>query len=522
MANKNIFKSTATAKFPVTDTVNEAGGAAYSMKSEAALAQLACTGTFNGTYYSTAETQLETIKKHLKKCSTEFIAKLAIYSRQEGFMKDAPALLLAEVFNRDVKLFEKIFTRVVDNGKMLRNFCQIVRSGELGRKSFGSAGKRAIQNWLVSKNATQLLNESVGNDPSLVDIIKMVHPKAVSDEQNAMFAYLLGKKYSEESLPEVAREFESFKKGMKDNRNFPEKVNFQLLTALDLSEGEWKKIAENMGWHATRMNLNTFDRHSVFSDERMVDLVANKLRNEKAILASKVFPYQLLVAYENSGSVPTRIRNALQDAMEVATRNVPSLKGKIYIAVDCSGSMTCPVTGTRKGATTKVNCNQVASLIAASFLRTGEDRVEVLRFDTQAQILSLNSRDSIMTNAQKIGTYGGGTDCAAPIRLLNSKGRKGDMIIVLSDNQSWYQSNIAGERSTMMDAWRAFKKQNQDAKLVCVDLAPYTTIQVPTSKNVLNVGGWSDEVFEVIDAFNSGTDRDTEFWTNKIKSSVNL
>ena len=50
-------------------------------------------------------------------------------------MKDMPALLCAILAVRDVKLLEAIFPRVIDNGKMLRTFVQILRSGVVGRKS---------------------------------------------------------------------------------------------------------------------------------------------------------------------------------------------------------------------------------------------------------------------------------------------------------------------------------------------------------------------------------------------------
>ena len=70
-----------------------------------------------------------------------------------------------------------MFGRVVDNGKMLRNFVQIVRSGATGRKSLGSRPKKLVQHWLLSASEAQLLQAAVGNSPSLADVVKMVHPK---------------------------------------------------------------------------------------------------------------------------------------------------------------------------------------------------------------------------------------------------------------------------------------------------------------------------------------------------------
>ena len=41
-------------------------------------------------------------------------------------------------------------------------------------------------------------------------------------------------------------------------------------------------------------------------------------------------------------------------------------------------------------------------------------------------------------------------------------------------------------------------------KSICIDLQPYQTTQAPERSDILNVGGFSDAVFEVINAFLSG------------------
>lgn len=54
MANKSLFASLKS-RFVLADTRNEAGGPAYSLEPKHALAQLAATGCFNGTYYAAAD-----------------------------------------------------------------------------------------------------------------------------------------------------------------------------------------------------------------------------------------------------------------------------------------------------------------------------------------------------------------------------------------------------------------------------------------------------------------------------------
>ena len=53
----------------------------------------------------------------------------------------------------------------------------------------------------------------------------------------------------------------------------------------------------------------------------------------------------------------------------------------------------------------------------------------------------------------------------------------------------------------MMSEWRQLKARNRDAKLVLIDLQPYATTQAPEAEDVLNVGGFSDAVFELVAAF---------------------
>jgi hypothetical protein len=118
------------------------------MTAEQQLAQLAVTGTLNHTFYAEAQHQLEDMLAAAQMVEPEFLAKTAIYARQRGFMKDAPALLLAWLSMLQTPHFGLAFDRVVDNGKMLRTFVQIMRSGATGRKSLGTRPKRMIRHWL--------------------------------------------------------------------------------------------------------------------------------------------------------------------------------------------------------------------------------------------------------------------------------------------------------------------------------------------------------------------------------------
>src|SRR5579885_1378836 len=220
MSNKKLFsnsskKSTVSKKVTLpANTVNEAGGIAYKLSDKAALAQYAMTGTFNGTYYASDTDQLKRTLELANKADPQFVAKLAVYARQKGLMKDMPAVLAAVIAGKDSDLLGKIFDRVIDNPKMLRNFVQVIRSGATGRKSLGTRPKRLIQNYLESLTDEQLFKADIGNDPSLQDIIKLVHPKPTNKKRSALYGYLLDKEYNKRDLCQLAKDFENFKKDL--------------------------------------------------------------------------------------------------------------------------------------------------------------------------------------------------------------------------------------------------------------------------------------------------------------------
>ena len=283
MANKSIF-SAVSRMLPKADTLNRAGAPAFAYDASHALAQIAMTGTFNAGFYGGGETQLQDLLKAANEVDAEFLALTAVYARRNGRMKDTPAVLLAILSVRDTVLFHRVFDRVVDNGKMLRNFVQIMRSGGVGRTSLGTAAKRRVQDWLINASDWQLLNAAIGNQPSLADVIKMVHPKADTPERNAFFAWIMGKPCDFAKLPKAVQEYMM----LKDTGHgvLPD-VPFQMLTALPLDAKRWAKIAERGSWQMLRKNLNTFARHGVFKMTRSTKLIADRLANATEIRKAK-------------------------------------------------------------------------------------------------------------------------------------------------------------------------------------------------------------------------------------------
>ncbi len=432
-----------------------------------------------------------------------------------------PALLCAVLSIKDRTLLAQVFPRVIDNAKMLRNFVQIMRSGAVGRKSLGTAPKRLVREWLDARDPVSLFKANVGQDPSLADIVKMVHPRPKDANHAALFGYFIDRSRAVDALPDIVRELEAFKRG--ESKEVPD-VPFQMLTAMELGTAEWTAIARRAPWQMTRMNLNTFARHGVFEQPGMAELITERLRDPLKIAKAHVFPYQLMVAYSMAVAnkhIPLVVTNALQDAMEIATKNVPEFAGKVYVFPDVSGSMHSPVTGYRPGSTSTVRCVDVAALVAATVLRKNS-QAEVIPFESNVVHVRLNPRDSVMTNAEKLAKLPcGGTNCSAPLEFLNRQNAKGDLVIYVSDNESWvdapHYGRFGGSATATMQEWSKFRNRNPGARMVCIDIQPYGTVQAKERRDILNIGGFSDQVFELIAEFANGN-LNADHWIGVIEN----
>ena len=203
--------------------------------------------------------------------------------------------------------------------------------------------------------------------------------------REALYGYLIGKNIDDDKFPALPRAFEAGKRGKGDLPDVP----FEMLTPLPplpLSATHWKELA------------------------RRVDK-----------------------------GVPREIVDAVKQALEYSVSNVPELGGRVVLCPDVSGSMQSPVTGHRGTATTKVRCVDVAALVTAAILRRNPGATVVPFSDDVVHLdRPLDPLDSIVKNADRLASLpSGGTSCSAPLRWLNARGEAPDVVVFVSDNQSW-------------------------------------------------------------------------------------
>ncbi len=517
MANKHLFHASPP-PLPRADAINEAGGLAYRLPPKQALAQLAATGSFHGTYYANGEAQLadlialaSQIDDHL------YLAKLAVYARQKAFMKDMPVALLLLLSKCNTELFHRAFDKVVDNGRTLRTFVQMLRSGVFGRRTLSYSLQRAVQRWLNEAKVTQLLHAAIGQDPSLRDVFRLARPTPPDNTRRALYGWLTDKPIENwgpanpADLPVEVQALIAFRQATSEEEQLAvlaeHRFRWDLLADSARGPNVWKAMARQMGPQALRMNLNTLARHGVLDDPHMVAYVAERIADPEEVRRSRQFPYQYFAAYRNASSVDATICTALERAAELACGNVPKLPGPVVIGVDVSGSMNSPVTGYRGGGTSAMRCIDVAALFAAAMLRQNRGSL-VVPFDHTTYKYRADPTTPILRMADELARFGGGgTDCSLPLQVaVRNKGAFAGCVLI-SDTESWIGQGHYGSTATLT-AWEQFGAQQRKLlggdvhpKLICINLQPYGTTQAPERADILNVAGFSDAVFQVIAAF---------------------
>ncbi|QCE32880.1 hypothetical protein FAI41_04345 [Acetobacteraceae bacterium] len=483
------------------------------MTHEQALAQYMMSGILSEGFYRSASSQLRKLHQLCQNVSDMYLAQAALYTYEERHMKEVPAYLLALLSLRDIELTKKIFPRIITNGRMLRCFTQIIRSGAIGRRSFGTSLVRIIGDWINALSDAEILGLYVGKNPTLRDILRLVHPRPENAEREAFYGWIcqLGSKhlgYNPEKLPPLVKELEAFLKGEITHLS-PEIPHALLISKSGYHPAQWEAILKNCNWNQLRQSLNLFQRQNVFKRQENIDFAVKKLTNPDSIKSANLHPQALYASFTHlAPDMPRDIKSALNKALEMLLeQNLPDFKGhQVAVCLDLSSSMFAPVSGYRGKATSKAHCADIASMSAAMVLKGNPKNTIILPFASHVFPMDLNPQDSVLTNMTRINSRKkGGTDCSAPLGYLLDHDLAPDVIILISDNESWIETGRRdhGGSTQAYKYWQKLHENNPNASLICWNLAPNTAFHVSNDSNVLNLAGYSEHLFQVILRFSN-------------------
>jgi hypothetical protein len=491
----NIFKKNAAV------VKNYEGAKAYKLSPEMELYSAVATAGLNDTFYEKGEDRLQRIRELIAKNDAEFVAKLAVYTRTEMYMRSIPMVLAVELAktNSGNAIVAKTVSGVVkraDEITELLAYYQLANN-RTGVKKLNKLSKQIQKGLSVSFNQFDEYQFGKYNRDAEVkmrDALFLVHPKAKDETQQALFNKIAA---NELAVP-YTWETELSALGQLKYEN--EKAKAAALTA------KWEELIDSnkIGYMALMRNLRNILDANVSAAH--VSKVCSYLSNENAVANSKQLPFRFLAAYRevkvSKSEFVTMILNALEDAVVASIKNVKGFDEatRVLIACDVSGSMQKSVS-----AKSKVLFFDIG-LMLGMLMQSKCKRVVTGMFGDTWKVINMPNR-GILSNVDEYykreGEVGYATNGYKVIDDLIARKVIMDKVMLFTDTQMW---NSTFGSSSLEKSWKAYKAIAPQAKLYVFDLAGYGNTPLRMQGNdACLIAGWSDKVFDVLDAIENGS-----------------
>ena len=481
---------------------NHEGAKAFRMTPEQELYTAVVTSALEPLTYEGTTERVNRITSLIGKVSPEFVAKLAVYARREMNLRSIPLVLLVELAkvhsgdNLVPKAVEGTVLRADEIAELL--MCYQWLNPTPGIKKLGKLS-RGIQNGLKKSfnrfDEYQFAKYDRDGAVRLRDALFLVHPKAKDEVQQALFdkivAGTLETPYTwETELSALGQlKFDS-----------PEAKKAAI-------RAKWEELIESrkMGYMATLRNLRNILEAGVSAVH--IDKVCAYLSDPEHVRRSKQFPFRYLSAYReilrNGSDQTSSVLTALEKAVEASAENITGFdrETSVLIASDVSGSMRHPVS--RNSTVENYDIGLVLSMILQSRCKSVVSGV----FGDTWKVVNL-PRTGILANTMKLreigNSVGFSTNGYLVIDYLIEKKIKMDKVMMFTDCQMW--NSLWGEEH-IHKSWGKYRKMFPEAKLYLFDLSGYGQSPLRLEDGgVYLIAGWSDRVFEIMEAVERGSD----------------
>lgn len=482
-------------------TKNYEGAKAYRMTPELELYTAVVTASLSNKFYEKQEDTLKRIVELIAKVKPEFVAKLAIYTREKMYLRSIPMVLaveLAKIHSGD-SLVRNTINRVIQRADEITEmlaYYQLSNARE-GDKKLNKLSKQVQKGIAASFNKFdeyQFAKYNRATEVTLKDALFLTHPKASSDEQQSLFNKIVNDTLETPYTWEV----ELSKLGqISYKNNATKKAAFK---------AKWEELIDSgrLGYMALMRNLRNILQADV--SKECIRKVAKRLEDPAEVRRSKQLPFRYLAAFRELEFIDmdytTYLMNAVEEAVKVSAENIKGfdLDTRILLAADVSGSMYGTVS-----PKSKIRCYDIG-LVLSMLMRFRSENVVTGIFGDRWKTVNL-PKDSILTNAQKLnsieGSVGYSTNGHKVIEYLISKKRVMDKVMFFTDLQMWDNQNVG---ASLKQYWKVYKNTiAPNAKLYLFDLKGYG--QTPLKINdddVFLIAGWSDKIFDVLAAIESG------------------
>lgn len=455
-----LFNHTKTATG--ADTVNLAGGEAFTETPKLELAAMMLTCTLQDQFYRAANTTVARLRELITQIADKpFVAKTALYARHQGGMRSVTHLTAGELARAvkgerwTARFYDRLVRRPDDALEILAYY--LAAHG----RPVPNALKKGLGAALARFDEYQLAKyRKTGAELALVDAVNLVHPPHTDALKKLVDGSLAPAATWETKLTQAGAAAAS---------------DEQLV---ELKREAWAELlrGRKLGYFALLRNLRNILQTA---PELASDAIA-MLTDENLIRRSLVLPFRFVTALEalQEAKLPnvSEVIAALSDAVDKSLANVPCFEGRTLVALDGSGSMT--------GRPQKIG-----ALFAATLFKAND--ADVLVFSNGASYVSPNKRDSTLTTAQWFADQapGAGTNFHA---IFETADRAYARIVILSDMQGWIGHNAPVQT---LETYK--RRTGADPRVFSFDLQGYGTLQFP-QRRVYCLAGWSEKTMELL------------------------
>lgn len=329
------------------------------------------------------------------------VMQLAVEARTSMKLRHAPLWLLVAMFSREDKgVLDNTVADVIQRADEMGELIALYWKD--GKKPLPAAMKRGLAKAFHKFDAYQLGKYNRKTAISLKDVLRLVHPKPVNEEQAALWKSVIDGTLASPDTWEVAL-----------SAGADKKATFERL----LGEGK-------LGYLALIRNLRNMQEAGCDAALVKAAIVARKGG------AHNVLPFRFVAAARAAPQFEPVLDQALQDQI----RSLPELPGRTVVLVDVSGSMDAKLSA--KSDLMRIDAAAaLASIIPASSLRVftfSDTLVEVPPRRGMAGV------ETVKRSQPHHGTYLGGA-----LRSVNVICEY-DRIIVITDEQS--HDSVEGPR----------------------------------------------------------------------------
>ncbi len=451
----------------------------------------------------------------VSKIDPKFILQLAVYCRESLYLRSVPLMLIAEFANSEdcigkVPEARKYVKKVIQRADELTELIAY----QLNRNKVSPRNKTklpmlirfGIKEAFLKFDRYQISKYNKDDiQVKMRDAMFLTHPEPVTEVQVNTYARLASKTLESPETWEVMR-------------------STGKMTWHDVIRKVFYKNHMVNNYMAILRNLRNCLSDSTV-DKEDIELLCRMISDREAVLHSKQLPFRFLSAYKElhkasslltaDGSMYLNdVMSSIEDGVSYSAENFPKLSGtSTIIACDVSGSMEKPIS--KKSSVERFDVGIILGSIANQFCGRG---TITGMFGDEWKVVPMARNTGILRNAlemhEREGEVGYSTNGYKVIDYLLENDIKVDRIMIFTDCQMWDSQGSGRVRSryslfgiredNVSFAERFYKYQRlyPGVKLYCWDLSGYGNIMIPqNTKNVCLIGGFSDRVFDFIQAF---------------------